>query len=88
MAEKKSLKIEQIKDVFGINPESIGVNPRCWWRCETKYKGYLCVYTKDGGSNEIDKAALARYNFVKVEDGEFDSNFLSYYFLPLKKREE
>ena len=78
-----------IKNKYGIDPNSIGNRPRGWWivdkieeeeeRAGAKV-GDLCVKTRDGGGNPIDPSAFKVGNCIgSAEDG-FDRTYRYYYY--------
>lgn len=85
------LKIEKIIEKFGVNPETIGLKHRGYWIVteveeEEEYGnakiGYLCVKTRDGGSNPMDMNVLKIPNCVGTSEDGFDCTYRYYYFEP------
>jgi len=80
---------QEIIDKFGIDPETIGLRPRCWWIVEEIQEeeesanaqlGDLCVKARDGGGNPIDPNAFKVGNCVGSAEDEFDRTYRFYYY--------
>lgn len=77
---------------FGIDPETIGHRYRGYWILdkieeEEEYGnaqiGFLCVKTRDGGSNPIDVDSIKIPNCVGTSEDGFDCTYRYYYFKPI-----
>ena len=75
--------------IYGINPEKIGKRKRCWFvvdeieieeKCVGARIGDLCIRTRDGGYNPIDKEALKIENFIGTSVSRFDITYRYYYY--------
>lgn len=83
---------DEVIEKFGINPDATGNRPRGWWIVDeiddeessgNAQKGYLCIKTRDGGSNPICMDALQKPNCVGSSEDGFDSTYRYYYYKPL-----
>lgn len=87
------MTVDEVKRVYGVNPESIGNRPRGWWiltEIEDEEEqgnaqtGDLCVKTRDGGSNPIDPDAFKQGNCVGSSCDGFDCTYRYYYYRALE----
>jgi len=86
---------EEIEKTFGFNPGLAGNRPRGYWivekkkTCEELYwpvpTGYLCIKTRDGGSNDICEVLSKLPNFIYSVEDSFDETYRYYYFKPLSE---
>ena len=80
---------EDVIKIYGINPEKIGKR-NCYWmvvdKIEEKEKnagakiGDLCIRTREGSHNPIDKEALKIENFVGTSLDFFSWTYRYYYY--------
>jgi len=83
---------EKIKEVFGLDPETIGLRYRNYQVLDSDdpYEniakaGYLAICARDGASNEPD-CTVGRYpNYVGTFCDDFDYTYRYYIFKPLNK---
>ena len=75
---------EEILKVFGVNPEQIGLRYRGHWIIDEVQEeevygnadiGYLCVKSRDGGSNPMDINAIKIPNCVGTSEDGFDCTY-------------
>ena len=85
---------EQIKELYGISPNSVGNRPRGYWIVEEVEEeedragaevGDLCVKTRDGGSNPLDPDAFKVGNCIGSSEDGFDCTYRYYYYRKLEK---
>lgn len=76
---------------FGVDPTAVGNRPRGWWVVDDvgaeeeqagAQVGYLCVKTRDGGSNPVCAASLKIPNCIGSAQDSFDCTYRYYYFSP------
>ncbi len=86
------MEIEEIKEVFGFDPNGIGNRPRGYWivrevegeeETAGAKEGDLCVKTRDGASNPICMSALQIPNCIGTAEDDFDCTYRYYYYRPL-----
>ena len=89
------MEINNIINIFGFDPETIGLRHRSWWILSELSEldeedinagakiGYLIVKARDGSSNPIDVNALKLSNFHNTICDDIDSTYRYYYFKPL-----
>ena len=84
---------EEAIATFGIDPDETGNRPRGWWvvsdpdyeeQMHNIEKGFLCVKTRDGGSNPICKDALKSGDCVTTFEDDYDRTYRYYYYRPLR----
>lgn len=88
---------EYAVQVFGVDPETIGLRYRGWWILDeiedeesagNAQIGFLAVRARDGGGNSVDMDALKLPNCVGTAQDTFDCTYRYYYFSPLAGKEE
>ena len=86
------MTLKEIKKIFGLNPEEIGLRYRDYqivdtddpWESIAK-KGYLAVCARDGASNEPDCTVGKHPNYVGTFSDDYDCTYRYYIFKPLNK---
>jgi len=86
------MTIEEAVQKFGFDPGTKGNRFRSWWiisEIESEEAqgnaeiDFLCVKSRDGGSNPIDMDAMQTPNCVGTAEDGFDCTYRYYYFKPL-----
>jgi len=84
---------QEVIEIFGIDPDTVGNRPRGWWIVEIIEEeevignakiGDLCVKTRDGGGNPIDINAFKIGNCVGTAEDGFDRTYRYYYYRAIK----
>ena len=92
---KDRMTLEEAIKIFGLDPSVTGNRNRGWWIVEeiedeeisgNAQIGYLCVKTRDGGSNPISANACKYPNFAGSSQDGFDCTYRYYYYEPLPGR--